>query len=68
MNKNPRDKVLDGDKDIIEYLFDTYFDKTTYKFNVEKGTDASSNQIYTCLMAYKAYRDQSSKKAVILFA
>ena len=66
-NLNPRDVDFVESKDLIEYLFDTYYDTEAMKFNIEKNeSDFSSCQIYAGLMAYKIQRDK--KKAVNIFA
>ena len=66
-NYNVRDYDFYESKDIIEYLFDNYYDKETKNFTIEKNDgDISSSQIYAALMAYKIQRDQ--KKAVNIFA
>jgi hypothetical protein len=66
-NYNVRDYDFYESNDIIEYLFDNYYDKETKNFTIEKNDgDISSSQIYAALMAYKIQRDQ--KKAVNIFA
>ena len=65
-NKNARTLKNSSDVDLIQYLFDEYFDYTTFEFDTEKlDNDASSNQIYAALLAYKIQRDK--KSATILF-
>lgn len=67
MNKDARSFKIEKDKDVLAYLFDNCFDKTTYQFDVEKVEgNTSASQIYASLMAYKARRD--TKKAAYLFA
>lgn len=66
-NISARDVEFAESEDIIEYLFANYYDSDTYQFDLEKSAgDASSNQIYAALMAYKIQRDK--KKAVNILA
>lgn len=62
---NPRQETYEKDgKDIIEVLFDTYYDATLNLVKVnatDTGTNFSTNQIYASLMAYKACRDLGTK-------
>ncbi len=56
-------------KDIIEVLFDTYYDeelKLIKVYAADTDVNFSTNQIYASLMAYKACRDSGS--AVNIFA
>ena len=63
-NANPRQTA--EDKDLIQILFDEYFDESTMKFTTEaSASDYSSNQIYAALVAYKISRDLN--KACNLF-
>ena len=63
-NANPRQ--TSEDKDLIQILFDEYFDESTMKFTTEaSASDYSSNQIYAALVAYKISRDLN--KACNLF-
>ena len=63
-NANPR--KTSEDKDLIQILFDEYFDESTMKFTTEaSASDYSSNQIYAALVAYKISRDLN--KACNLF-
>lgn len=56
-----------GDVDVLQYLFDNFYDEEALKFDIEKqDTDTSSNQIYAALMAYKIRRDKGI--AVNIFA
>ena len=65
-NKSVRSVKNSDGVDVIEYLFDNYFDASTMKFTTEaSGTDFSSNQIYAALVAYKVQRD--TQKACNLF-
>ena len=65
-NKNVRTLKNSNDVDLIQYLFDTYFDYDNFVFDAEKAdNDMSSNQIYAALLAYKIQRDKNS--ATILF-
>lgn len=66
MNLNARTYKITENADVLAYLLDNYFDKTTYQFSAEVAGDTSSNQIYAALMAYKVSRD--TKKAAYLFA
>lgn len=58
---NPRSAAYEKDgKDIIEVLFDTYYDSelNLVKWKVtDTGANFSTNQIYASLMAYKVCRD-----------
>lgn len=67
---NPRATEYEKNgKDIIEILFDTYYDAESGIIKVyaeDTSTNFSTNQIYSSLMAYKAYRDSGS--AVNIFA
>ena len=66
-NIDVRKEDFIDNKDAIEYLFDNYFDKETYQFEIEKTPgDISSSQIYASLVAYKIQRDK--QKAVNIFA
>lgn len=66
-NIDVRKEDFFDNKDAIEYLFDNYFDKETYQFEIEKTPDdISSSQIYAALVAYKIQRDK--QKAVNIFA
>ena len=70
VNENVRDDSYNiGSKDIIEVMFDEYYDSTTNLLKVYK-TDTtinmSTNQVYAGLSAYKAWRDQYTKQAVNL--
>ena len=57
-NKSVRSVKNNEGVDVIEYLFDNYFDQSTMKFTTEKAAeDYSSNQIYANLIAYKIQRD-----------
>ena len=65
-NKSVRSVKNNDGVDVIQYLFDNYFDQSTMKFTTEaSGTDYSSNQIYAALVAYKISRDLN--KACNLF-
>lgn len=65
-NKNIRELKDKEGVDVIESLFNNYFDLTTMKFDTEASTsDYSSNQIYAALVAYKVQRD--TNKACNLF-
>ena len=65
-NINPRDILIKDSKDLIEYLFDNYYDEEKFMFTIEESdNDYSSNQIYSALMAYKVLRDK--KKAANIF-
>ncbi len=65
-NKSVRSVKNNEGVDVIEYLFDNYFDQSTMKFTTEKAAeDYSSNQIYANLIAYKIQRD--TNKACNLF-
>lgn len=59
---------VDGqDVDYIKLFMDTYFDKETMQFDIEKkANNMSSCQIYASLMAYKVQRDK--QKAANIFA
>ncbi|MCR5231687.1 MAG: DUF4430 domain-containing protein [Acholeplasmatales bacterium] len=65
-NYNVRTADFADSKDVLEYLFDNYYDDQNNKFSIEGEGDVSSNQLYAALMAYKIQRDQ--KKAVNIFA
>ena len=57
-NKSVRSVKNNDGVDVIQYLFDNYFDQSTMKFTTEaSGTDYSSNQIYAALVVYKIQRD-----------
>ncbi|MGM9970800.1 MAG: DUF4430 domain-containing protein [Anaeroplasmataceae bacterium] len=68
MNIDVRTLKNTNNVDLIAYLLDNYYDKSTKQFTTEKlgSGDYSSNQIYASLMTYKVMRDTG--KRVILFA
>ena len=67
---DPRDTAYKKNgKDLIEVLFDTYYDADQNLIKVyatDTGTNYSTNQLYASLMAYKACRDMGT--AVNIFA
>ena len=71
LNINPRlEKYKIDNKDVIEYLFDNYYDTKTdlMKCNItDTGTNYSTNQIYASFAVYKCWRDQAVKDKVSIF-
>lgn len=67
---DPRDAAYEKDgKDVIEVLFDTYYDaeqNLVKVYTTDTATNFSTNQVYASLMAYKACRDLGT--AVNIFA
>ncbi len=67
-NENIRDAKYEVDgKDLIEVLFDNYYNAETNVLEYTKGVENtySANQTIASLMAYKAYRD--NKKAINIY-
>jgi hypothetical protein len=64
-NKDIRTLKNSDGVDVIQYLFDNYYNEEEMKFTTELGDDYSSNQIYAALIAYKVWRD--TNKACNLF-
>lgn len=64
LNENVRDSKYEvNEKDLIEVLFDNYYNETTNKIEYTKGVENtySSNQVIASLMAYKVCRDTGKK-------
>ena len=67
LKKNVRTVKNDSNKDLLEVLFDTYYDSeldlVKWKTTDTKIT-ANSNQIYASLVAYKVNRDLGKKVSI----
>ncbi len=67
LNKNVRTVKNDSNKDLLEILFDTYYDSDLDLIKW-KSTDTkitgNSNQIYASLVAYKVSRDLGKKVSI----
>ena len=67
LNKNVRANKNDSNKDLLEVLFDTYYDSELdlikWKTTDTKIT-GNSNQIYASLVAYKVNRDLGKKVSI----
>ena len=64
LNVNVRDSKYEvNGKDLIEVLFDNYYNETTNEIEYTKGekNTYSANQVIASLMAYKVCRDNSKK-------
>ena len=64
LNENVRDSKYEvNEKDLIEVLFDNYYNETTNEIEYTKGVENtySSNQVIASLMAYKVCRDTGKK-------